>query len=98
MTTQSYQPQVNLAAVEPAATEKWRLGLLVALAVLGAFALVFIYYRWFGNSQTESEPGVSTSDTTAEKSGHLNRASRRTISKHGIDTESAPASETQLTL
>ena len=37
MTTQSYQPQVNLAAVEPAAREKWRLGVLVALAVLGAF-------------------------------------------------------------
>jgi len=99
MTTQSYQPQINLTAVEPAAREKWRLGLLVALAVLGAFALVFIYYRWFGNSQAESEPGVSTSDTAAEKSGHLNGASsRRTISKHGSDTFAAPSSETQLTL
>ena len=98
MTTQSYQPQVNLTAVEPAAREKWRFGALVALAVLGAFALVFIYYRWFGNSQMENEQGVSKSATTAEQSGHLNRASaRRTTSRHGIDTESAPASETELT-
>ena len=49
MTTQSYQPQVNLAAVEPAARQNWRLGMLIALAALGALALVFMYYRWFGN-------------------------------------------------
>ena len=99
MTTQSYQPQVNLAAVEPAARERWRLGVLVALAVLGAFALVFIYYRWFGNSQMENEQGVSKSATTAEQSGHLNRASaRRTTSKHGSDSVVAPTSETELTL
>ena len=98
MTTQSYQPQVNLAAVEPAAREKWRLGVLVALAVLGAFALVFIYYRWFGNVQPESEAGVSTSDTAAGKSGVIRASSRRTTSKHGSDTFAAPASETELTL
>ena len=98
MTTQSYQPQVNLAAVEPAAREKWRLGVLVALAVLGAFALVFIYYHWFGNIQPESEAGVSTSDTAAGKSGVIRASSRRTTSKHGSDSVVAPASETQLAL
>jgi TonB family protein len=98
MTTQSYQPQVNLAAVEPAAREKWRLGVLVALAVLGAFALVFIYYRWFGNVQPGSEAGVSTSDTAAEKPGVIHASSRRTTAKHGIDSVVAPASETELTL
>ena len=98
MTTQSYQPQVNLTAVEPAAREKWRLGVLVALAVLGAFALVFIYYRWFGNIQPESEAGVSTSETAAEKSGVIRASSRRTTSKHGSDSVVAPTSETELTL
>jgi len=98
MTTQSYQPQINLAAVEPAAREKWRLGALVALAVLGALALVFIYYRWFGNVQPESEAGVSSSDTAAEKSGVMRASSRRTTSKHGSDSVVAPTSETELTL
>ena len=98
MTTQSYQPQINLTAVEPAAREKWRLGVLVALAVLGAFALVFIYYRWFGNVQPESEAGVSTSDTAAEKPAVIRASSRRTTSKHGIDSVVAPDSEAELTL
>jgi TonB family protein len=98
MTTQSYQPQVNLAAVEPAAREKWRLGVLVALAVLGAFALVFIYYRWFGNIQPDSEPGVNTSDTAAENRGIIRASSRRNTSKHASDSVVAPTSETELTL
>jgi TonB family protein len=98
MTTQSYQPQVNLTAVEPAAREKWRLGMLVALAILGALALVFMYYRWFGNIQPADEASVRTSDTP-EKPGHVNRASsRRTSSKHSADTVVPPATETQLTL
>lgn len=99
MTTQSYQPQVNLTAVEPAAREKWRLGALVGLAVLGAFALVFIYYRWFGNVQQGNEASVSTPDTTAEKTRQINRASARRInSKHGSEAVVAPASDTELTL
>ena len=81
MTTQSYQPQVNLTAVEPPARERWRLGGLVVLAVLGAFALAFMYYRWFGNVQQGDEAGAATSKTTAEKP--INRASsRRASSKH----------------
>ena len=64
MTTQSYQPQVNLTAVEPAAREKWRLGMLVALAILGALALVFMYYRWFGNIQP-----ANAAATTAQRKG-----------------------------
>jgi TonB family protein len=98
MTTQSYQPQVNLSAVEPAAREKWRLGMLVALAILGALALVFMYYRWFGNIQPADEASVSTSPTS-EKRGDVSRASsRRASSKHGADTVVPPAPETQLTL
>ena len=98
MTTQSYQPQVNLSAVEPAAREKWRLGMLVALAVLGALALVFMYYRWFGNTQPADEASLSTS-ATPEKSGDPNRASsRKTSSKHSANTVVPQAPETQLTL
>ena len=97
MTTQGYQPQVNLTAVEPDAREKWRLGGLVVLAAIGAVALVFAYYRWFANTQPTSETRVITG-TTAEKPEHIRASSRRIASKHGGDTESAPASDTELTL
>jgi len=72
MTEQSYQPQVNLAAYETAAKQKWRFGMLVALAVLGVFGLVYVYYRWFGDilPAASNEASVSTSDTTAEKPRH----------------------------
>ena len=97
MTTQSYQPQVNLTAVEPPAKEKWRLGGLVVLAVLGAFALVFMYYRWFGNVQPADESGATTSKTVSEKP--ITRVpSRRNNSKREADTNSGSASEAQLTL
>src|SRR5215470_8557470 len=97
MTTQSYQPQVNLTAVEPPAREKWRLGGLVVLAVLGAVALVFVYYRWFGNVQQGDEVGVATSKTATEKP--INHApSRRASAKHDVNTVTSPASESQLAL
>jgi len=99
MTTQSYQPQVNLAAVEPAARQNWRLGMLIGLAVLGALALVFMYYRWFGNVPPGSEGSASTSDANAEKPAHANRAtSGRMSSKHRADTAVSLAADTQLTL
>ena len=98
MTTQNYQPQINLTAVEPAAREKWRLGMLLALAVLGALALVFMYYRWFGNLQQGNEASVSTSEAAGEKTGHVSLAkSRRTSSKHD-DAAASQASDEQLTL
>ena len=98
MTTQSYQPQVNLAAVEPAARQNWRLGMLIGLAVLGALALVFMYYRWFGNIPPGSEGSASTSDANTEKPAHASRAlSGRTSSKHRADAVSLPA-DTELTL
>jgi TonB family protein len=99
MTTQSYQPQVNLAAVEPSARQNWRLGTLIALAVLGALALVFMYYRWFGNVPPGSEGSASTSDPNAEKPAHASRApSGRTSSKHHADAVVSLAADTQLTL
>jgi TonB family protein len=101
MTTQSYQPQVNLTAVEPPARERWRLGGLVVLAILGALALVFMYYRWFGNVQPGNEASPSTSDTASEKAGHSSVSatqSRRASSRHRAETAAPPASDAQLTL
>src|SRR5712692_168617 len=100
MTLQSYKPEINLTALETASKQKRFLGVLLALVVLGAFVLVLMYYRWFGNILTGSsnEASVSTSDTTAEKSGHVSpNPSRRTSSKHRADAVVPPASGAQLT-
>src|SRR5258708_7057701 len=56
MTVQSYQPQINLKPFETAPKQKRLLGVLLAVAVLGAFVLVVIYYRWVGNVRS----GTST--------------------------------------
>jgi hypothetical protein len=87
MTEQSYQPQVNLAAYETAAKQKWRFGMLVALAVLGVFGLVYVYYRWFGDilPAASNEASVSTSDTTAEKPRHHKSTSRPNKAKDHSD-------------
>ena len=99
MTVQSYQPQINLTPFETAPKQKWPLGILLALAVLGAFVLVLMYYGWFRNILTgaSNEVRVSTSETIAEKPGHVSPAtSRRTSSKHRADAVVPPASEAQL--
>jgi TonB family protein len=98
---QSYQPHVDLTAYETNAKQKRLFGVLLALALLGAFVLVFVYYRWFGNIQPggPNEVGVSTSDTTAKKPGHGSPAtSRRTASNHRADAVVPPESEAQSTL
>ena len=95
---QSYQPQINLPPFETASRQKRLLGILLAVAVLGALVLVLMYYRWFGNgSGAPNEVSVNTSDTTTEKPGHLSHAlSRRTNSRHRGDDAEPPVSETQL--
>src|SRR6266699_635280 len=101
MTVPSYQPQIDLTVYETAAKQKWRFGMLLALAVLGGFGLVFMYYRWFGNilPGASNEVSLSTSDPTAERPGHLRPAtSRRTNSKHPADALVPPVSDAQLTL
>jgi TonB family protein len=101
MTMPSYQPQVNLTAVEPAAREKVRLGMLIALAVLGACALVFAYYGWFGDAQpgASNDLGVSTPETAAKKPGHVSLAkSRQSNLKNRADTDVSQAPDAQLTL
>jgi TonB family protein len=96
---QSYQPQINLPPFETAPKQKWLLGILLALAVLGAFVLVLIYYRWFGNvlPGASNEVSVSMSQATAENPGYVSPArSRRTSSKQRADAVVPPASEAQL--
>jgi TonB family protein len=96
MAVQGYQPQINLAPFETAPKQKRFLGMLLALAVLGAVALVLIYYRWFGNTPASASNEVSTSDTTAETPGHVSPArSRRNTSKQRADGV-VPASAAQL--
>lgn len=100
MAVQSYKPQINLTAYETAPKQKRVLGMLLAVAVLGAVVLVVIYYRWFGNilPGASNEGRVSTSDTNAGKLGHISFApSRRTSSRHHVDAVVPPASEAQLT-
>lgn len=97
MTTQGYQPQVNLTAVEPEGKEKYRLGGLVILAVLGAVALVFAYYRWFAEPQATSAPSA-ISETAADKPEHTRGSSRRAASKHDSATDTAATSDADLTL
>jgi TonB family protein len=100
MTEQSYQPQVNLTAYEAAAAkQKWRFGMLIALAVLGVFALVYVYYRWFGDilPAASNEAGVSTSAAIVEKPRHRKSTSRPNKAKHDTDIVMA-ASHAQLTL
>lgn len=97
MTTQGYQPQVNLTAVEPEAKEKWRLGGLVILAVIGAVALVFAYYRWFAEPQATSATNV-ISETAGDKPQHARGSSRRIASKHGSATDNEVTTDADLTL
>jgi len=101
MTVQGYQPQINLTSFENAPKQKRFLSVLLALAVLGAFALAVIYYRWFGNilPGSSNEAAVSTSDTVVEKPGRISHSSsRRASSKHRPEDVVPPASETQLTM
>jgi len=93
MTVQSYQPQINLTPFETAPKQKWLGILLLALAVLGAFVLVSMYFGWFRNivPGASNEAQVSTSGTTAGKPGHVSLAmSRRTSSKHRADAVVQP--------
>ena len=96
MAVESYKPQINLTAYETAPRQKWLGILLLALAVIGAFVLVLIYYRWFGNALPSASNDVSTSDASTEKRGHVSLAtSRRTGSKHRTDGVVPPESEAQ---
>jgi len=102
MTVQSYQPQINLTAIESATKQKRILRMLLGLAVLAVFVLVAVkYYDRFRNilPGASNEARVSTSDTIAEKSRHVSHAtSRRTNSKRHANAVVPPASEARVAL
>jgi TonB family protein len=97
MAVDSYQPQINLNALETAGKQKLLLRRLVALAMFAVFALVAVKYR---DLFLNVLPGVShaarvgDSDATALAPGHVRPAvSRRSSSKHIADSVVRPASE-----
>ena len=101
MATQNYQPKVDLAAVEQVPQERWRFGVLLALAVLGAVVLVIAYSHWFGDlpSTASNEAGGSKSEASAEKPGRASHSiSRHTISKRSTQAGGSAAPDAQLTL
>jgi TonB family protein len=97
MAVESYQPQINLTALETAGKQKLLLRRLLALAIFAVFVLVAVkYHDWFLKSLpgTSSQARVSASDATAVKLGHVRPAtSRRSRSKHRSDSVVSPASE-----
>jgi TonB family protein len=102
MAVQSYQPQINLTALETSAKQKGLLRKLLALALFVVFVLVLVkYHDWFRNilPGASNQAHVSTPDTTAPKTGHVRPArSRRTSSEHHADAVVPPASEAPLAL
>jgi hypothetical protein len=101
MTQQSYEPQVDLTALEKDAKQRWVMRMLFGVAVLGAVIVVFVYRDWFQNIARggSSEAPVSISEPTSELVGHLKPAkSRRTSSKHHAAAVVASPSDAALTL
>jgi len=102
MTVQSYKPQIDLAAVETAAKQRWLIRMLVAAAAIGVFVLVLMYSSWFGNilPATSNEARVSPSETTAGKTPRQTGGprARRISSKHRASVVVARASENPLTV
>jgi hypothetical protein len=102
MAEQSYQPQINLTALDAEVKQRWLLRMLFIVAVLGAVTVVFVYQNWFRSlvSGGSSEATVSTSETTTEKPAHVRAAkSRRDGAEHHIQApviQSEP--DTQMTL
>jgi len=102
MAVQSYQPQINLSALETAAKQKGLLRKLLALALVAIFVLVVVtYHDWFRNilPGASNQVAVSTPETTASKPGHVRPAmSRRSSSEHPADAVVPPSSKAQLAL
>jgi TonB family protein len=102
MTVQSYKPQIDLAAVETAAKQRWLIRMLVAAAAIGVFVLVLMYSSWFGNilPATSNEARVSPSETTAGKTPRQTGGprARRISSKHRAAVVVPRASEEPLTV
>jgi TonB family protein len=98
MTEQSYQPQINLTALDPDAKQRWVVRMLFTAAVLGAVAVVVVYHSWFRSlvPGVLNEASVSTSETTVETSAQTGPTkSRRSGTKHRGDVVIQAASQEQ---
>jgi len=96
--TESYQPQINLAAYESSGKQKAVLRVILGLSVLAIFVLGVMYYAWFVNSPpaASSQANAKTSDTSAEKERQVSSAiSHRTRSKHRDDAFVSSTPEAQ---
>ena len=100
MTEQSYQPQINLTALEAAGKQRWLVRVLLGLSVLAVLVLAVMYYAWFGNTPpSASNPGnVKTSDTAAQTARHVISAASHRSSKHRAAGIGSSTPEAQSTL
>jgi len=101
MTEQSYQPQINLTALETDAKQRWILRMLFTVAVLGAVIVVVVYHSWFRDlvAGAPNEVPASVSETTADKPRHLSPGkNRRSSSKHSAHAVVQSAPDEQMTL
>jgi len=99
MTEQSYQPQINLTALDADAKQRWVVRMLFTAAVLGAVVVVVVYHSWFQSLMpgAANETSVSTSETAATSAQTGPTKSRRSGTKHRGDVVIQAASQEQLT-
>jgi len=100
MTEQSYQPQVNLAALDTDAKQRGILRVLFTVAVLGALVVVVVYHSWFRSLMpgAPDEPNVSTSEAAGGSPANSNSAKTRRINlKHRADAAVPTSSDAELT-
>jgi TonB family protein len=98
MTEQSYQPQINLTALDPDAKQRWVVRMLFTAAVLGAVVVVVVYHSWFRSlvPGALNETSVSTSETAQTSAQNGPAKSKRTTVKRRGDAVVHTASQEQL--
>jgi TonB family protein len=98
MTEQSYQPQINLTALDPDAKQRWVVRMLFTAAVLGAVVVVVVYHSWFRSlvPSALNETGVSTSETAETSAQNGPAKSKRTNLKRRGDAVVQTASHEPL--
>jgi TonB family protein len=96
MAEQSYQPQINLTALDPDSKQRWVVRMLFTAAVLGAVVVVVVYHSWFRSliPGSANDSTVSTSETTVAQGGSA-KSKRSNPKRHG-DAVVQTASQEQL--
>jgi TonB family protein len=88
MAEESYQPQINLTALDPDAKQRWVVRMLFTMAVLGAVAVVVVYHSWFRTlvPGVSNDASVSTSETAETSAQTGQTKSRRSGTRHRADS------------